>query len=284
MRRRGLGRGLSDLIPGAQQAERGTGTREIAVEDIRPNPYQPRTEIDQQSLEELAQSIRENGVIQPVLVREREGYYELVAGERRWRAARMAGLSAVPGVVRNVSEVDMVKLALVENLQREDVNPMDAARSYHRLAGEFGMTHEQIADAVGKSRAAVTNTLRLLSLPGGVQEDVRNTVISEGHARALLPLVGTPELEVMWSRVVAEQPSVRELERWTKAALKPKRVTKGKESVVNPAVAEMQARLERAIGSRVNVVYDEKRRDGRIEIFYHSWDDLERLFLFLTRT
>ncbi len=282
MKRRALGRGLSDLIPGAEAVERRPAA-DLPLEAIRPNPYQPRTDIDEESLEELAQSIRKNGMLQPVIVRQRGDFYELVAGERRWRAARMAGLSAVPAMVRNVPDQDMIRLALVENLQREDVNPIDAARSYERLCLEFGMTQDGVAEAVGKSRASIANTMRLLSLPEGVQEDVQKGVLSEGHGRALLPLVGLAELEVMWSRTVSEQPSVRELEQWVKQALRPKKEKATGPESRNPIVADIEARLERALGSPVRVAHSDRKGSGKIEITYHSQEDLERLFLFLTR-
>jgi len=239
--------------------------------------------MDEEGLQELAESIRKNGVLQPVVVRRREDYYELVAGERRWRAAQMAGLTTVPVVVRAVGEQDMLRLALVENLQREDVNPIDAARSYLRLCEEFGLTQEEVAQAVGKSRASVANTMRLLALPEGIQEDVRSGVLSEGQARALMPLIGSPELDMMWSRAVAEQPSVRELERWVKRALKSKVGEAPAEKPKDPMVADMEARMERALGSKVRIVQAGAKGEGKIEITYHSQEDLERLFLFLTR-
>jgi len=283
MKRRALGRGLSDLIPGAQDVEAVTGAGELAIDTIRPNPYQPRTEIDQESLGELVQSIRQNGVLQPVVVRQRGDFYELIAGERRWRAAKAAGLSTVPAVVRAAADQDMIRLALVENLQREDVNAIDAARSYERLCLEFGMTQDTVAETVGKSRASVANTMRLLSLPEGVQRDVQEGTLSEGHGRALLPLVGLPELDVMWTRAVSEQPSVRQLEQWVKQTLQPTKQRPARTEDKNPIVADIQARLERALGSPVRVAHSATKGNGKIEVTYHSLEDLERLFLLLTR-
>jgi len=285
MMKRGLGRSLSDLISPETPGEKTT-LAEIPVGSIRPNPYQPRSGFDEGAIDELARSIRTHGMLQPVVVRRREDFYELITGERRWRAAMKADLATIPAAVRAVTEGEMLQLALVENLQREDINAMDAALSYKRLGDDFGMTQEDIADTVGKSRAAVANTMRLLNLPAEMQAAVRAQQISEGHARALLPLLDHPELALIWPRVVSEQPSVREVESWVRKALEPRKGQEGsgRADTKDPNVADLEGRLERALGAPVRIQHANRSNSGRIEIKYFSTEDLERLYLLLTKT
>ena len=211
-RRSGLGKGLGALIP-TEARDRDSALRVVPMTSIKPNPLQPRTRFDEEAMSSLASSIREVGVLQPILVREiEEDEYELIAGERRWRAARRAGLQTMPVLVQSVSDVHSLEQALVENLHREDLNPLEEAGAFQQLVDEFGYTHEQVASRVGKSRTAVTNTLRLLQLPAGVQRALADGAISAGHARALL---GTPDRsyqEELAKRIVAEGLTVRAVE------------------------------------------------------------------------
>lgn len=268
----GLGRGLEALIPAGEET---TGILEVPVEDIRPNPHQPRMAIRDDELVELALSIQNHGVLQPlIVVREGDGY-QLVAGERRWRAAKLAGLTTVPVVVKDLAPQQMLELALVENLQRKDLNPLEEAAAYRQLIEEFGLTHEEVARRVGKSRVAVTNTLRLLKATDAVKEALLNGRIGEGHARALLALED-PEAQVAALRMVMRQGlTVRQTEELVGRILqaRPQRPT------VRSAAPEVQAledRFRQALGTRVHVRPGKK--GGRIIIYYYSEEELEGLY------
>jgi ParB family chromosome partitioning protein len=278
MARRGLGKGLSALISASE--EWNEGMTQIAVGAIVPNPDQPRRGIDDESIEELAASIREHGVLQPVIVEPLpDGKYRLIAGERRWRAARQAGLSTLPAIVREVSEEERMELALVENVQREDINPVEEAMAYRSLMERFGLTQEQVAQKVGKSRAAVANTLRLLSLPPEILDGVISGVISEGHARALLMAPESVRIEV-YQRAVRGGWSVREVEKAARAA-ESKRGEGRKESVsrettgADPNIVAMEEQLRNALATRVQVHFRNGR--GTIQIDFYSEDDLSRI-------
>ncbi len=228
VRRSGLGKGLGSLIPTEAMGEEGSALREVPISSVRPNRLQPRSHFDEESMSALAASIRELGVLQPVLVREVEGEedsYELIAGERRWRAARRAGLQTLPVLVQSsTTDAHALEQALVENLHRTDLNALEEAAAYQQLIDEFGFTHEQVATRVGKSRATVTNTLRLLQLPAGAQRAVAEGTISAGHARALL---GTPDRalqEALVQRIVAEGLTVRAVEEAVRADEEPEAV------------------------------------------------------------
>ena len=211
MERKALGRGLTSLITTPLSNESAGRVLRIPIHDIRPNPHQPRQEWDEDSLTELSASIREHGVLQPLIVRGTPGRYELVAGERRLRACRMAGLTHVPALLRDTDESGSLKLALIENIQREDISPLDAAHAYQSLIDEFNMTQEDVSAAVGKSRSAIANTLRLLKLPAGVQESLRRRSITEGHARCLISVEDPSEQERLL-RLAEDGASVREIE------------------------------------------------------------------------
>ncbi len=269
--RRALGKGLSQLI--ADQFE-GAPT-EVALDAIVPNARQPRTAFAEEPLNELAASIREFGILQPLLVRPAgEGRYELIAGERRLRAAKLAGLEVVPILIRSAGGQDSLEIALIENVQREDINAMECARAYRRLVDEFGMTQEQVADRVGKSRAGVTNTLRLLRLPRRVQEGLEAGRITEGHARALLAFGTEPEQLAVFDRIVEQGLSVREVER--AARPKPSAVkTVPKQTPKNPDLAAIEERLSEHFGAPVTI------GGGEIGISYYSEEDLERILQLL---
>ncbi len=273
--RRRLGRGLDALIPTAGESE---GIREIPLERIVPNPRQPRQREDPEGLQELAASIAAHGVLQPVIVTEvldaLPPTYQLVAGERRWRAARLAGLTTIPAIVKDVSPRQMVELALVENLQREDLNPLEEAEAYRVLVEEFGLNHDDVARQVGRSRPAVTNSLRLLQLPEPVRERVASGELSAGHARALLSLP-TPEAQVKAMEIVLRRGlSVRQTERLVRGLLRRRErgvATRRDE----PEIAALEARLQGLLGTRVRI--QRGRKGGRLVIYFFSDEELEAL-------
>jgi ParB family chromosome partitioning protein len=295
-KRKALGRGLAALIPGAPSPipaaaavpaparardGAGDGTRTIAIEDVFPAAGQPRKTFDDARLEELAASIRTQGIIQPLIVRARAGGgYELIAGERRWRAAQKAGLHEVPAVIRDVAPAQAFEMALVENLQREDLNPIEEAAGYERLVAEFGYTQEKLADRVGKERSTVANSLRLLRLPDGVRVLVAQGRLSMGHARALLGLESVGAMERLARRTVSQDLSVRKVEELVRRERAP-----GSNGVAQPAAAatrpspnarDLGLRLTRALGTRVDVNETAPGR-GHIAIHYHSLDQLDAL-------
>jgi ParB family transcriptional regulator, chromosome partitioning protein len=290
-----LGRGLAALIPGAPPASpppaavslavpRGSdGTRAIAIEEIHPSAGQPRHHFDDARLEELAASIRVQGIIQPLIVRARpDGGFELIAGERRWRAAQRAGLHEVPAVVRDVAPTQAFEMALVENLQREDLNPLEEAAGYQRLMSEFGYTQEQLSDRVGKDRSTVANSLRLLRLPEPVRALIAEGRLSMGHARALLGLDSAFAMERLARRIVSTELSVRRVEELVRKA---RAEASGEGAAARAATAparpstsarDLAMRLTRALGTRVDVVEAGPDR-GQLAIHYHSLDQLDAL-------
>lgn len=276
-RTRGLGRGLGALI-GAQDAMRPRETVvEIPVEAIRPNRYQPRQSMDDAALHELAESIRVHGVLQPIVVRRAEDGYELIAGERRFRAAQLAGLPRVPGCIRDYSDEQALEVALVENLQREDINPLEAARAYRRLSAEFGLTQEQIATKVGKSRSAVANTMRLLQLSGRAQHSLESGDITEGHARALLG--SAPEQrEAVLDEILRGGSTVRQAEQMARTGREGEAVAEepgARVAARDPNLAAVEARLRELLGTRVQI--QRRGAKGAISIEFYSEEDLERL-------
>lgn len=277
MTRRGLGKGLSALISATEETYEGA--TEIPVSAIVPNPDQPRRGLDQAGIEELAASIREHGVLQPVIVQPLpDGRYQLIAGERRWRAARVAGLSSVPAIVRQVSDEERLELALVENVQREDINAVDEAIAYRTLIDRFGMTQEEVAQKVGKSRTAVANTLRLLLLEAEILDGLRQGKISEGHARALLMAPEDVRLE-MYQRAVRAGWSVRETERAARTAIQQQAVAASPVSREtpdsDPHIVAMEDRLRNALATRVHIRHSNGK--GTIEIHFYDLEDLSRI-------
>jgi ParB family chromosome partitioning protein len=291
-RRSGLGKGLGALIPTDLPGQPTSALREVPIGNIRPNTRQPRTYFDEEAMSSLAASIRELGVLQPVLVKEIEGEpdsYELIAGERRWRAARRAGLPTIPVLAQSHGgDAQSLEQALVENLHREDLNPLEEAAAYQQLIDDFSFTHEQVAKRVGKSRAAVTNTLRLLQLPAGVQRALADSTISAGHARALL---GTPDRalqEALVGRVIAEGLTVRAVEDEIRASQEvvapaPTGSTNGTTSrggrprrLPEPGLLELEELLAGFLNTRVKV--DLKNRKGRLVIEFATLEDLERIY------
>jgi ParB family chromosome partitioning protein len=272
----GLGRGLGALIPGADEPIDKGGVREVAIDAIVPNPLQPRVEMDPAALEELAASIRQHGLIQPLIVTAAPGTgYQLIAGERRWRAARLAGLASVPVVVKDAAPQQMLELALVENLQRADLSPMEEAAAYQQLIEEFGMTQEQVAARVSKTRVVVANTLRLLRLPQLIKASLVEGRISEGHARALLGLP-TEEQQLRALAVVTRQAlSVRQTEELVRRWLaEPK--TRIKRVTASAELRAVEKRFQEALGTRVELA--RSRKGGRIVIHYYSDEEFDTLY------
>jgi ParB family chromosome partitioning protein len=272
-RPQGLGRGLAALIP--QRTTPGSATQDIPIASIRHNPRQPRLRIDDAALETLAASIREHGVIQPVLVTEILDGYRLVAGERRVRAARMAGLERIPAVVRQLADPQQLELALVENLQREDLDPLEAARAYRQLIDEFGFTQEELATRVSRARSTVANTLRLLELHPSVQAAVVDGRLTEGHARAILGL--PPEAQARITDTVVEQDlSVRQTEELVRRLRDPRPVAAKVARPPDPDLERVEEDLRRALGTKVRLA--RSRRGGRIVIEFYGDDELTRLY------
>lgn len=278
-RRPALGRGLSALIPEPLSQAPRQGPVEVDLDLLDPNPKQPRMGFDEARLDELATSIKLNGVIQPIVVRRVGPRFEIVAGERRWRAAQRAGLLKIPVIIRDVPDEKLLEVALVENVQRENLNPIDEALAYRRLTEELRLTQEQVAAAVGKDRASVANYLRLLKLPDSVQALVASATLTMGHARALLTLEDPKSIETAARQVVARGLSVRETESLVRRLARPPAAWTDAPADVHTRQAEERLRL--ALGTRVRIV--RRGAGGRIEIEFVSEDELQRLYDTLTR-
>ncbi len=279
----GLGRGLSALLedPNLEFTQQKGGVSSVPLHKVEPNPLQPRREFDPEALQALADSITAHGMIQPLTVRELPGgYYQIIAGERRWRAARMAGLQEVPVLIVEADDRKVMELALVENLQREDLNPMEEAQGYRSLMEDYGLTQAETAERVGKSRPAVANALRLLSLSEDLAELVRNGTLSPGHARALLGVKSDKLRKQAAQRIIALQLSVRQAETLCKNLEKPKQETK-EEPLAVDYVAECEKTLSRRLGRKVRIVNGKKK--GRFELEFYGQDDLNRLLFALQR-
>ncbi len=285
-RRSGLGKGLGALIPNEITAERDSLLLAVPVTAVRPNPHQPRAHFDEESLAGLTASIREVGVLQPVIVRPAgDGQYELVAGERRWRAARRAGLATIPAIVKELTEVDSVEHALVENLHRQDLGPLEEAAAYQQLIEDFGLTHEQLSARVGRSRVAITNTLRLFQLPPAVQRLLADGQLSAGHARALLATPDRAFQESLAKKAVAEQMSVRAVEEAVRArnelgGAPPELISEEPRRPRPAALVELEQLLSNRLDTRVRV--DMTSRRGKVIIDFANLDDLERIYRAMT--
>jgi ParB family transcriptional regulator, chromosome partitioning protein len=280
-KRPALGRGLSALIPDAPLAPPASNERalEVDIDLLRPNKFQPRTQMDDTRIEELSRSIRSHGVIQPIVVRRTgESGYEIVAGERRWRASQRAGLLKVPVVVRDIPDDQLLAAALIENIQREDLNPIEEAVAYRRLSDEFGFTQEQIAESVGKDRSSVANYIRLLKLPALVRDQIASNALSMGHARALLGLQDEAAQLRIARDIVDRQLSVRETESVVKRTVEPPPAKTEPPKDVHTRAAE--ERLRFALGTRVQIV--RKGKGGRVEIDFGDENELHRIYEQLT--
>jgi len=283
MTRKALGRGLGALLSAEGTATATEDASEIPIDLIDPSSLQPRTIFDEAKLAELAQSITANGVVQPLLLRRKGPRYELIAGERRWRAAQLAGLSKVPAVIRSVSDDKVLELALIENIQREDLNPIEEARAYKKLIDTVGLTQETVAERVGRDRSYVTNYLRLLKLPNDLQDLLQKGKLSTGHARALL---GSEHVEVqrrLARKVIDQDLSVRATERLVRQTVEPRerKATRSAETV-DPNVRAAESKLRRQFGTQVRIVADDSGR-GKIEFEFYNATDLDRLYSLLLR-
>ena len=289
-KRRALGKGLDSLLPRVQNSPApaaapsapeadGGKPREIPIDQIDRNPFQTRGRIDETQLQELAASITANGVVQPILVRPLPGgRFQLIAGERRWRASQLAGKTTVPAILRQVSDEQAMEITIVENLQRADLNPMEQARAYERLAREFHMTQEQMATRTGKDRATVANFLRLLKLPGSVQELVEGGALSFGHARTLLAFDHAEDMEKTAKRIMQLSLSVRQTEAYVQNLLHPEKAAKKDPKpapVIDPNVREVEDQLQRALGLRVRI--EDQNGRGRVIIEYSRLEDFDTL-------
>jgi ParB family chromosome partitioning protein len=277
-RRPGLGKGLNALIPGSEETKKDSnlssdqGIIQIPITQIQPNPQQPRSKIDEEALDELSASIREHGIIQPLIVSKNEDeVYTLIAGERRWRAAQKAGLTMVPVIERSVSEQGQLELALIENLQRADLTPLEMAEAYHTLSENFSLTHEQIAERVGKSRTSVTNTLRLLNLPDQVKNALAENLISEGNARALLSLSTPNAQRAALSTILNLGLNVRQTEALVKKLSGEKPLSKPKPAP-SPEAQALESRLRNYFGTKVNL--NQSKNGGSLVIYYYSDEEL----------
>jgi ParB family chromosome partitioning protein len=283
--KRALGRGLSALIPQGPVPVSGElpgrNIVRLPIESIRRNAHQPRKMFDEEKLRNLAESIRAQGLIQPILVRRDGAEYRLIAGERRWRAAQLAGLHEIPAIVRDATDGEALELALVENLQRSDLNPIEEAHGYRRLMQEFSLTQEQVSQRVGKERSSVANAMRLLVLPEAVKEMLAQEALSMGHARALLGLEEPSSIVELASRVAAYKLSVRETEQWVKRLKGAPRARRSASEKSNPHVRQVVEQLQRLWGTKVRLI--DKGGRGRLEIHFFSYEDLERLLTLCRR-
>lgn len=276
MTRKALGRGLSALLREVETSS--TGVDQVALDLIDPNPYQPRRAFSEEGLKELADSIRATGLIQPVLLRRKDARYQLVAGERRWRAARLAGVQHLPAIVRELSDKEALELSLTENLLRQDLNAIEVAHAYSSLQEQFKLSHEEIADRLGIKRATVSNTLRLLRLAPSIQEMIACGELTAGHARALLGLESAAAQAQLARMILQQGLSVRQVENMVavREAVPPSHEREAVSVKVDPNTRAARIELERILGTRVKIIGDEKR--GKIEISYFSADDLNRIY------
>jgi len=278
MNRKALGKGIEALIPsfekGAPDGERLTGSIDLLIDEIVPNRLQPRKYFDDQKFNELERSIREHGVLQPVIVQKSTKGYELVVGERRWRASKKSGLKKIPAIIREVTDTELLEMALIENLNRQDLNPIEEADAFARLANDFGLTQEKIAKRMGKSRESVANTMRLLKLPRRVKEDIIGGKLTMGHARALLGLNLEKDIEVLRQEILRHAWNVRQTE--AKVSQTKRKTEKStKKAKKDIFIRNLEMELERSLGTKVEIAPSKK--GGKLIIVYYSDDDLERI-------
>lgn len=289
MAQRGLGKGLDSLIPasGSSSANKEVKQAEtmVKIAKVEPNRDQPRKNFDEDALQELADSIKQFGLLQPILVQDKKDYYEIIAGERRWRAAKLAGLKEVPVIIRNYTKQEIVEISLIENIQREDLNPIEEALAYKRLLEEFHLKQDEVAERVSKSRTAVTNSMRLLKLSDNVQQMIIDDMLSTGHARALIP-IEDEELQLQLAqRIFDEKLSVREVEKIVKGILKPETDKPKKEEPpqnIQYIYQDIENRLKEKLSRKVEIISKGKNGTGKIEIEFYSNDDLDQLIELLS--
>lgn len=289
MAKRGLGKGLDSLIPSNvmeqpikpvsvsnEKEKSDDGATIVKITMVEPNREQPRKNFDEDSLQELADSIKQFGLLQPILVQDRKTYYEIVAGERRWRAAKIAGLKEVPVVIRNLTEQEIVEISLIENIQREDLNPIEEAQAYKRLLTEFNLKQDEVAERVSKSRTTVTNSMRLLKLCDKVQKMIVDGMISTGHARALIGIENPEEQYLIAQKIFDEKLSVREVEKLVKNLNKPPKQKKPENKTLEAIYNEISEKLKQSLSTKVSISAKENG-SGKIEIEFYNHEDLDRL-------
>ncbi len=289
--RKGLGKGIDSLIPNMvgdtktkekpEKSEKKSAETEgpetmVKITMVEPNREQPRKNFDEDALQELADSIKQFGLLQPILVQDRKDHYEIIAGERRWRASRMAGLKEVPVIIRNYTEQEIVEISLIENIQREDLNPIEEAQAYKRLLTEFNLKQDEVAERVSKSRAAVTNSVRLLKLTEEVQQMVIDEMITTGHARALLAIEDAEEQYNVAQKIFDEKLSVRDVEKLVKNLHKPTKTKKVDDETMLLIYKDIEEKLKRVLSTKVTVT-GKGDGAGKIEIEFYNNDDLDRL-------
>ena len=288
---RGLGKGLDALIPSTGTEPKKVKEKEVKIEKpysivdinkVEPTREQPRKNFDEDALLELSESIKQFGLLQPILVQDRKTYYEIIAGERRWRASKLAGLKEVPVIIRNYTEQEIVEISLIENIQREDLNPIEEAQAYKRLLTEFNLKQDEIAERVSKSRTAVTNSMRLLKLCDEVQQMIINDMISTGHARAIISIENAEEQYALAQKIFDEKMSVRDVEKYIKNLNKPVKEKKKINKSLEVIYQEKEEVLKQALSTKVSV-NGKGDGTGKIEIEFFSHDDFDRLMEILTR-
>lgn len=294
MAARGLGKGLDALIPAAvgdTKAKKSSQKEEVKVEKaetlvkitkVEPNRDQPRKNFDEDALLELAESIKQFGLLQPILVQERDDYYEIIAGERRWRAAKLAGLKEVPVIIKHLTEQEIVEIALIENIQRENLNPIEEAQAYKRLLTEFNLKQDEVAERVSKSRTAVTNSMRLLKLCDDVQQMVIDEMLTTGHARALLSIEDPKQQYTIAQKIFDEKLSVRDVEKLVKNINKPAKPKKVTEKNMEIFYQDIEEKLKQVLGTKVSISSKENGA-GKLEIEFYNNEDLDRFVELLTR-
>lgn len=291
MAARGLGKGLDALIPNVvDSAKTNTGKNQalkpdtmVKITKVEPNREQPRKNFDEDALLELAESIKQFGLLQPILVQDRKDYYEIIAGERRWRAAKLAGLKEVPVIIKNLTEQEIVEISLIENIQRENLNPIEEAQAYKKLLNEFNLKQDEVAERVSKSRTAVTNSMRLLKLSDEVQQMVIDEMLSTGHARALLSIEDPQQQYTLAQKIFDEKLSVRDVEKLVKNLNKPEKSRKKAEKNFDVFYQDIEEKLKQALGTKVSIS-PKGNGSGKLEIEFYSHDDLDRFVALLQRT
>ena len=291
---RGLGKGLDTLIPtgkvevkSKKSTEKSNEVKEptttVKITMVEPNREQPRKNFDQDALEELADSIKQYGLIQPIVVQDRKTYYEIIAGERRWRAAKIAGLKEVPVIIKNYTEQEIVEISLIENIQRENLNPIEEAMAYKRLLNEFNLKQDEVAERVSKSRTAVTNSMRLLKLCDEVQQMIIDEMITTGHARALISVENPEQQYILAQKIFDEKLSVRDVEKLVKDLGKTKKEKKAKEKdkALEVIYQEIEQKLKDKVGTKVSIT-SKGDGAGKLEIEFYNHDDLERIIALLS--
>ena len=287
MAARGLGKGLDSLIPdttlvsakGSDKEKNKPQTPDtyVDINMVEPNREQPRKNFDEDALLELSDSIKQFGLLQPILVQDRKTYYEIIAGERRWRAAKLAGLKKVPVIIRNLTEQEIVEISLIENIQREDLNPIEEAQAYKKLLTEFNLKQDEVAERVSKSRTAVTNSMRLLKLCDEVQQMVISNMISTGHARAILSIEDPEKQYTLAQKIFDEKMSVRDIEKYIKNLNKPAKTKKAENKSLTAIYEDTEEKLKQTLGTKVSISSKDGEGSGKISIEFYTHDDFDRI-------